>query len=269
MLRRIKKYIEKIPLLGYLSIRIWQRIKQSSMFTILYENLSSISHVYEISIPPYTANSSNNSSEMFYLDFENVFRGDESLISKRQSIYLKHINKYKKLSDGKFFLDIGCGRGEFLKLLSQYKISAKGIETNRVEYENLRTSGFNVELNDANSYLSTIGDNTLSGISVLQVIEHMDFEYLQRFLELTFKKIDREGIIILETVNPKCSLALSNFYIDPTHMRPYPYELIKFLLERHGFKNIRCIFSSPSPKPLRVNNIPESNYMDYALVGWK
>ncbi|MEO0145046.1 MAG: hypothetical protein ABIL45_08995 [candidate division WOR-3 bacterium] len=74
--------------------------------------------------------------------------------------------------------------------------------------------------------------------------------------------------MLVETPNPKCFVALANFYIDFTHIRPYPYELIYFLFEYVGFKNIKLIMSSPVDKAFRTGN-PLADYMDYAIIGYK
>jgi O-antigen chain-terminating methyltransferase len=78
------------------------------------------------------------------------------------------------------------------------------------------------------------------------------------------------GIIIIETINPKCSYTLNNFfYLDPSHIRPYSPDLLQFILEWYGFSDIKIIYSSPCPEEFRLKTFPEHNYMDYAVIGWK
>lgn len=262
MRQRIKNLVEKLPL-GYTVLKGWRKTKIAleSNFEI------NMSQVHEVKTLPYNISQLNISKDNFYSSFENVFRGSESVISKRQAVYLKYIQISSE--GGRCFLDIGCGRGEFLKLLIDENISVKGIELNKMEYNRLSSKGFNIELTDANTYLEKAEEGSLLGISAFQVIEHLAFDYLDRLLSLAYKKIYNNGVIILETVNPKCTMALSNFYIDPTHLRPYSLELIKFMLEWHGFKDIVAVFSSPCPKELWVRDNIQNNYMDYALIGWK
>jgi O-antigen chain-terminating methyltransferase len=229
-----------------------------------------------VDIPPYISisglkNITADNESAFYLSFENVFRGAETEIDKRQRLYLTYaLEAYKYAKDGKYFLDVGCGRGEFLKILNEAAVPAKGLEINREDYKNLKSRDFDVKLVDANTFLEGIDDNTLTGLSSFQVIEHLTQEYLKKFLKLAYRKIALNSVIILETVNPKCSYALSNFfYLDPSHIRPYPPELLKLLLEWYGFRDIKIIYSSPCPEDFRVKNAQEQNYMDYAVVGWK
>jgi SAM-dependent methyltransferase len=205
-----------------------------------------------------------------YLLLENAFRGTGVDISKRQKKYLPYIVEAFKVSGrGKDFLDVGCGRGEFLRLLKNSGIPAKGIEINTAIYEKLKSEGFDVELIDANEFLGRVEDASLSGLSAIQVAEHFTVDYLKKFLELASQKIGNGGVIILESVNPKCSFALANFYIDPTHAKPLPPELLSFLLERYGFIDLKILYSSPCHRAFRVKDCPEHNYMDYALIGRK
>jgi O-antigen chain-terminating methyltransferase len=261
MRQKIKSILGSIPVIGNAALKVLK--------SMLDYNLVNISQIQEVTIPPYIDSKASRERNEFYSCFENVFRGDESLISKRQSAYLKYIHNNPGCSEGSYFLDIGCGRGEFLKLLINSGIAAKGIELNKIECEKLNSQGIAVELIDANSYLESITNNSLIGISAFQVIEHLAFDYFENFLDLASKKIKKNGVIILETINPKCSLALSNFYIDPTHIRPYPFELVKFMMEWYGIKDIVSVFSSPCPPELQIKTNVLHNYMDYSLIGWK
>ena len=132
----------------------------------------------------------------------------------------------------------------------------------------MQQSGYEVYESDIIEFLQKSNDK-YSGISSLQVIEHLNFEYLNNFIKLAFDKIVVDGSIILETINPHSLYALSNFYQDPTHVKPLPPEMLQFLLEWHGFKEIKIIYSSLIPESLRIFAERKMNYQDYALVGYK
>ena len=208
---------------------------------------------------------------ILYVTFEDIFRGSQSEIGKRQQIYLENIlESLPQVRNGKYFLDAGCGRGEFLKLLMDKDIPVKGVETNTFDYDNLTKQNLDIELKEVNSFLQEAADSTLIGISALQVIEHFTETYAKDFIKLAFRKIAANGLIIIETINPKCSYSFGSFfYIDFSHKRPYPPELLKFLLEWYGFHDVTIIYSSPCPSEFRMKGPPEHNYMDYAVVGRK
>ncbi len=203
-------------------------------------------------------------NDLFYYLFENVFY-NSAVVKEKQKYYLKYINK-SLISHP--FLDAGCGRGEFIENLRLNQIKAQGIDLNQLEVEHLQQSGYDVYQSDILQFLEKSTDK-YSGISALQVVEHLNFEYLNSFLKIAFEKIVMDGVIILETINPHSLYALSNFYQDPTHIKPLPPEMLRFLLEWHGFKKVKIIYSSLIPESLRVFPEQRMNYQDYALVGYK
>jgi len=203
----------------------------------------------------------------FYVLFEEVFRGEE--IKERISKYLSYIKEsFTKIGDNSVFLDFGCGRGELMELLKENEIPVIGVEINEEYVSLLRKKGYNVHHGDGIEYLKNLPDNSLLGISAIHVIEHLEFERQKEFIELSYRKIKPEGLLIIETPNPKCSVALANFYIDFTHIRPCPYEFLCFLFEYAGFKDIKLILSSPVDRAFRTGN-PFGDYMDYAILGFK
>lgn len=202
--------------------------------------------------------------ELYYSLLENVFY-DSKVVKEKQKTYLKYIPKHnaKTLKH----LDIGCGRGEFLLNLNERNFYAKGIDINSIEVETLLNNEFDVEHIDLIEYLSET-DYIFSSISALQVVEHLEYDILKKFIKLAYSKISKNGTIILETINPHTSLAFNSFYMDETHKRPLPPEMLAFLLQWVGFKNIKFVFTSLLPQEYRSND-QRKNYHDYAVIGYK
>src|SRR5262249_43313420 len=67
-------------------------------------------------------------------------------------------------------LDIGFGRGEFLRLLAELGVEARGIEVDPELVEWARQQGLNVDSGRAVEYLRTLPDASLGGIVMIQVI---------------------------------------------------------------------------------------------------
>ena len=209
---------------------------------------------------------STKKDKLFYYAFENLFRGTTTEIEKSQSLYMPYVFEANTRSKGAFFLDLGCGRGEFLALLRQQNIPAKGVDIDEFTVDLLRKDGFDVTLSDSLDFLQAVKNNALKGLTMFQVIEHLNFEYMKSLLAAAFKKIAANGVIILESVNPYCPVALGTFYLDPTHVRPMPPDLVKFMLEWYGFVNVLVIYYAPLPKSLRHKGIT-MNYEGYAVIG--
>jgi len=207
----------------------------------------------------------------FYIGFEKIFRGNEQELYRKLSKYMFYIDEVIKEHPslyGKSFLDVGCGKGEFLDLLVKKKISAIGVEINSSLRQILESKGLRIVFADAINFLRSVENDSLLGISAFHFIEHLCFDDFILFVHLAYCKISFGGIIILESPNPKCAYAFSNFFLDPTHIRPYPYELVKYTLEWYNFKDVKVVFSSPCPLEFRTGN-NEADYMDYGIIAYK
>jgi 2-polyprenyl-3-methyl-5-hydroxy-6-metoxy-1,4-benzoquinol methylase/glycosyltransferase involved in cell wall biosynthesis len=165
-----------------------------------------------------------------YRDFEDLFRGSEDMIRDRQKVYLDVIG------DREPVFDAGCGRGEFLDLLNGAGTAFVGVDLDPTMVERCRQKGYDtVELGDAVEVLERTERGSLGAIFSAQVVEHMPFETLQRFLELGLSRLKPGGLMIAETVNPHSARALKAFWVDPTHQHPLFPEVLLLLCETIGY----------------------------------
>jgi len=215
---------------------------------------------------PAVAGSSNaDPGEESYLAFENVFY-DPAVVDEKMGLYVPYLAGDGGARPDGDVVDLGCGRGELLRKLVAAGLDAVGVETNRLECDMLRADGFRVEDTDAVSYLEGRPDSSLAGAALIQVIEHVDPDYLLRLLALLGTKVSEGGAVVIETPNPACLAVHGNFYYDLTHRRLYPAATVRFHLARCGFRSCRTVHLMPCPEPYRVEGSPEANYTDYALI---
>ena len=154
-------------------------------------------------------------------------------------------------------LDIGCGRGEFLELLKQRGITARGLDLNHEMVETSRARGLDVTEGDALGYLESLPDASLGGIFAAQVVEHLDPRYLMRLLETAAHKIRPGGVIVLETINPACWLAFFESFIrDVTHVWPLHPETLQYLVRASGFARVDIEYPSPVAEASRLQTVP-------------
>lgn len=224
----------------------------------------------------------------FFL-FEEKFRGAREDIKERQLNFLEYSKGCKNV------LDIGCGRGEYLEILKEYGINAKGIDINVDMAKYCQSKGLNVEKADAIEYLDKLVDKSLDSIFLDQVIEHLEAKYLIKLLELCYKKLKFGYYIVIETVNPLSLTSFANFYMDLSHKKPIHPETLKFMVESVGFREVEMNFFSPIPdgyklKKVEISEIIEEKeremievynynieklngilygYQDYAVIGKK
>jgi glycosyltransferase involved in cell wall biosynthesis len=165
-----------------------------------------------------------------YRSFEDLFRGSEEMIRDRQKVYLDVIG------DREPVFDAGCGRGEFLDLMRGAGKTFVGVDLDQTMVERCHEKGYDtVRLGDAVEVLEQTEPGTFGAIFSAQVIEHMPFEALQRFLELGLSRLKPGGLMIAETVNPHSVRALKAFWVDPTHQHPLFPEVMLSLCETIGY----------------------------------
>jgi 2-polyprenyl-3-methyl-5-hydroxy-6-metoxy-1,4-benzoquinol methylase len=186
-----------------------------------------------------------------YMSLTNRFRGTREEIRSRQKRYLRHF------ADRSDVLDVGCGRGEFLELLREEGIEATGIDHDQDMVADCQRRGLTVFLADAMDYLANQPVEALGGIFAAQVIEHLPSDHLIRLVRLAFARLRPGGVMLLETINPACLFALSNFYLDPTHTRPVHPETLRWLAESAGFV-AEVEYVTPVEEPLRLTPLPSA-----------
>jgi 2-polyprenyl-3-methyl-5-hydroxy-6-metoxy-1,4-benzoquinol methylase len=218
-----------------------------------------------------------------YVGFEDQFRGDPAAIRARLADYLP---LFAGRSD---VLDVGCGRGEFLDLLRQHGVSARGLDINHEMVEVCRARGLTAEQGDAVSFLGAAGDEAFGGLFAAQVVEHLPPDYLIRMLELAWLKLRPGSPIVLETINVASWFAFFQSYIrDVTHVRPLHPDTLAYFLRASGFQRVEIRLREPLPPEHRLRYVPGNDELrlafnvnvdrlnellfsplDYAAVGWK
>jgi SAM-dependent methyltransferase len=178
-----------------------------------------------------------------YVGFEDRFRGSTGDIRQRVSEYLPLFTGARDV------LDIGCGRGEFLALLRDQGISARGIDINGSMVDVCRQQGLDAAEADALTYLRAQPDGSLGGLFAAQVVEHLEPRYLTSLLDAAFDKLRPGATIVLETINPACWFAFFESYIrDITHVRPIHPDTLTYLLMATGFQHVDVRYRAPYPE---------------------
>jgi O-antigen chain-terminating methyltransferase len=217
-----------------------------------------------------------------YVGFEERFRGSTEEIRRR---LLDYLPRFQGASD---VLDLGCGRGEFLDLLREAGVDARGLDLNHEMVELCRERGLRVEEGDAVGFLESLPDGSLGGLFAAQVVEHLQPDYLLRLLDVSFHKLRPGSTIVLETVNPACWYAFFQSYIrDLTHVRPVHPETLTYFLEASGFQKVHVDYRAPVPERAKLRAVPDGEdtlreifnanvhllnalmftHMDYAAIG--
>jgi SAM-dependent methyltransferase len=171
-----------------------------------------------------------------YFAFESRMRGPRALIVERQRAYVDDFR------DSAPVLDVGCGRGEFLSLLAEAGIEARGVDLDADMVAFCRGEGLDVEQGDALTYLERAEGGSLGGIFAAQFVEHLRPGPLTRFLSLAASRLRPGGILVLETINPLSLFALRNYFADLTHAQPLIPDTLSLLAKQAGFEEVETRF---------------------------
>ncbi|MDF3095873.1 methyltransferase domain-containing protein [Burkholderia anthinoferrum] len=186
--------------------------------------------------------------DSFYRAFEDQHRGSRELIKSRLAKYRPFIAPLATLYPGGKAFDLGCGRGEWLELMGESGFAAIGVDLDGDMLEACRERGLSVFQGDAIEYLAALDANSHALVSAFHVVEHVSFEQVRRIVSEALRVLKPGGLLILETPNPEnIVVAGCNFYLDPSHVRPIPSELLSFVGEYAGFARVKRIRLQESP----------------------
>lgn len=161
-----------------------------------------------------------------------------------QRHYIKHFLETHAAT----VLDVGCGRGLFLNLLRQAGIHAHGLDTNPEAVSECKKQGFeNVSCEDAVEGLERRLRDGLryDGVFCSHVIEHLPGASGVRLIELCAKVLSPGGRLLVTTPNVANLRVWTHvFWLDPTHVRPYPRQILSALATDAGLRVIRA-FADP------------------------
>ena len=214
-------------------------------------------------------------SDNFYRAFEEKYRGPSELIISRLRAYLPFISPLKEIYPVAPATDLGCGRGEWLELLLQEDFLPQGVDQDEEMLQGCVDRNLPAQKGDATEYLSTLPDESQTIVSAFHVVEHISFDQLRTLVSEALRVLKPGGLLIMETPNPESiAVATKFFYLDPTHQRPIPPQLLSFLPEYYGFSRTKIMRLQESKELVgklspTLNDVFEGVSPDYAVIAQK
>ncbi|MDM9652747.1 methyltransferase domain-containing protein [Pseudomonas wenzhouensis] len=214
-------------------------------------------------------------SSGFYRAFEDHHRGSRELILGRLEVYLPFIETLKAWHTPCTALDLGCGRGEWLQLLQNNGVQARGVDLDEGMLQACHELNLQAEQGDAIAALQALPDNSLSVVSGFHIVEHIEFSQVQQIAEEALRVLKPGGLLILETPNAEnLVVGTHNFYLDPTHIRPVPHILLAFVTELSGFARNKVLRLQEDPAIYQMQRpgliqVLAGVSPDYAVVAQK
>lgn len=195
-----------------------------------------------------------NSLESRYYEHQNF---DSEHASEVRSHYLQYL-------EGKqFVIELGCGRGEFLEAAKALGKKTLGVDVDRGMIAASRERGLEVVEQDALQFLK-VTEEEPDLIFAAHLVEHLSVEDGLELFTLARERLQPGGLLVIVTPNPQClAILLSDFWNDPTHVRPYSIALLEFLAKEAGLELVES-----GPNPLDVPGPPPHLRVPETLLPW-
>jgi 2-polyprenyl-3-methyl-5-hydroxy-6-metoxy-1,4-benzoquinol methylase len=217
----------------------------------------------------------------FEFALQDHFRGLEGHTAEKLGIWLGTIEGMQTSTGSgtrAAWLDIGCGRGEWLAIAAREDRQITGIDSNPASIEYCRLKGWRADRADAIDYLRSLPDASLAVVTAFHVVEHLPMASLLRLVTEVTRTLQPGGLFAVETPNPRNILMGSHhFWNDPTHQRPIPAALLEFVFNYCGLHTVERLQLNPAPPEERlpygeidvIGRMNEHLYgpRDYGIVG--
>jgi len=211
----------------------------------------------------------------FYRAFEDRFRGPRELVKSRLDFYVPLLLSVIEHHNTRKAIDLGCGRGEWLELLTEMGFEAHGSDLDAGMLSDCHDLNLNVTQQDALDALKNTPSNSVVLVSAFHLVEHLPFGRVIELIQQAYRVLVPGGVLIMETPNPEnISVGTWSFYLDPTHQRPMPHQLLDFATKFGGFEFTQEIRLNEDPhigttKEISLLDVLLRASPDYALIGIK
>lgn len=135
---------------------------------------------------------------------------------------------------GKKIVEIGCGQGEFLDILTEFPVGVYGIEHNQDLVEIGRRKGLNICRGFTDTADTTIDGAPFDAFLSFNFIEHQPKP--NTMLRCIYRNLAEDGYGLITAPSMDYILHYSSYYeFMRDHIAYYSEETLRFLLNRNGF----------------------------------
>jgi SAM-dependent methyltransferase len=133
-------------------------------------------------------------------------------------------------------LELACGRGEFLDVLRDAGVEARGVDLDEGMVASCAERGHEVVFGDALEYLAQSNAGSYGGVFAAHFAEHLQPDDVLAMCRSAHRALRPGGRLVLVVPNAASHSVMSyDFWRDPTHVRFYDPLLLRFFCEQAGF----------------------------------
>lgn len=173
----------------------------------------------------------------YYRDVIRAGGFSKTMVELRRYQYKHLINSYHL--EGKKFIEVGCGQGEFLKVLSEFPVEVHGIEHDPHLVELARAQGLDV----TEGFTETEDTRFAGGLYDV----FLSFNFLEHqpdpstMLQAIYRNLEDDAMGLITVPSFEYIMDHNSYYeLIRDHLAYYTFETLTPLLERNGFQVEEC-----------------------------
>lgn len=162
-----------------------------------------------------------------------IYNEKDKPFTSYPSNFVKFLMSKYKISQGSTILELGCGRGEFLKQFVKNGLDGHGIDLS--DYALNYCPEATIKIIDMTREKIPYPDGSFDVVYSKSFIEH--FYYPEKIFEEAYRVLKPGGILI--TLTPEWEYIYKSFYEDFTHRTPFTKLSLRDIHLITGFKNVQ------------------------------
>lgn len=174
-----------------------------------------------------------NDAVYYYRDVIRAGGYSTTMEALRKSQY-KHFIEFASL-EGKKIIEVGCGRGEFLGMLSDFPVEGYGTEHKKDLVEIAKEAGLRVDEDFPESEDHIFKNGPFDAFMSFNFLEHQPHPRI--YLKAIYNNLCDEGYGLITVPSFEYIMEQNSFYeIIPDHIAYYSFESLTHLLNICGFE---------------------------------
>lgn len=162
-----------------------------------------------------------------------IYNEEDRPFTKYPDLLARHLVTRYGLAKGKKILDLGCGRGEFLRGFIRCGLNGYGVDQSLLA----KTIFPEAEISQSDLEKAPLPyrDNSFDVVFSKSVLEH--FYYPEKLVQQIRRVLNPGGLVI--TMVPDWQSVYKTFYEDYTHRSPFTYTSLRDIFIINGFDNVQ------------------------------
>ena len=186
--------------------------------------------------------------------------GSVTMVALRNQQYTDFVKQFNL--HGKKILEVGCGKGEFLRIWKNYDVRAVGIEFDQGAMTKARAEELEVYKAFAENAETELPEAPFDAFVQFNFLEHQPRP--NEMLQCIYNNLTEEGVGLVTV--PSLEYILQNGYYEliKDHIAYYSQETLKLLFQINGFEVINCcvINNDTHSITVRKRKAADTNYWE-------